>query len=72
MIHELFIHLTSNSISKEKQLKSYAFARYVTLTGFETWVFWNNYSDLVNMFTIKKSIKRSNLETCELFVQLWP
>ena len=35
-------------------------------------VFWNNYSDLVNMFIIKKSIKRSNLTTCELSVELWP
>ena len=41
MFHELFIHLTSNSISEEKQLKSYALAHYVTLTGFETWVFWD-------------------------------
>ena len=66
MFHELFIHLTSNSISEENQLKSYALAHYVTLTGFETWVFWNNYSKLVNKLKIKKSINRSYLVTFEL------
>ena len=64
MFHELFIHLTSNSISEEKQLKSYALAHYVTLTGFETWVFWNNDSKLVNMLEIKKPVTRSNFVTC--------
>ena len=44
----------------------------ITLTGFETWVFWNNYSKLVNMLEIKKPVNRSNFVTCELFVQLWP